>query len=133
MMSTLTPDSELNATADFAASRITHLSVHTATTGLIGEAEAIGGAPVYSRKPVTFNAAGIEGPLGLTLQPATVGVAWSSEVAFDVPAGYYTYWGAWSDVIAGVFRCGNELIDFLNLFDQGQIFLSIGVGPYVGA
>lgn len=103
-MATLLPDAERNAAADAMAGRISYLSLHTTTPGLTGAAEATGGSPAYARKAVTFNAAGTVGPLGATAQPATVGVAWSSQVTFDVPAGTYGFWGAWSAATAGTYR-----------------------------
>lgn len=132
-MPTLIPDAEKNADADRAAGQITHLSLHTASTGLTGAAEAVGGTPAYARKSVTFTAAGAIGPLGATLQPATVGVAWSSEVLFDVPAGGYTHWGAWSALTLGVFKRGNVLSSAQNPVQQTTIALSIGIGPYTGS
>lgn len=132
-MPTLLPDAEANALADFAASRIAALSLHTATPGKTGAAEATGGSPAYARKAVTFNAAGAVGPLGATLQPATVGVAWSSEVTFDVPAGTYTHWGAQSATSGGTFREGNTLSSSQSPTGQAQIKVSIAVGPYTGA
>lgn len=131
-MPTLIPDAERNADANRAAGQIGHLSLHTATTGLTGAAEATGGTPAYARKPVTFNAAGAVGPLGATLQPATVGVAWSSEVIFDVPGGSYTHWGAWDTLTLGVFKRGNALSSAQNPAGQTTIALSIGIGPYTG-
>ena len=132
-MATLVIDADRNALADSEAARISFLSLHTATPGITGAAEATGGTPAYARKPPTFNAAGAIGPLGGTLQPATVGVAWSSEVIFDVAAGSYTHWGSWSLVTAGVFRIGNVLSATQSPGSQGQIKLSIGVGPVAGA
>lgn len=131
-MPTLITDAERNAEATRAAAQITHLSLHTATTGVTGAAEATGGTPAYARKPVTFAAAGAVGPLGATLQPATVGVSWSSEVIFDVPAGTYTHWGAWSALTAGVFKRGNALSSTQTPVQQTTIALSIGIGPYTG-
>lgn len=131
-MSTLITDVERNADADRAASVISHLSLHTATTGVTGAAEAAGGTPAYARMPVTFNAAGTVGPLGAVLQPATVGTAWSSEVIFDVAAGAYTNWGGWSALVAGLFRRGNVLSISQVPTAQAQIRISIGVGPYSG-
>jgi len=132
-MATLITDAERNADADRAAGVIAYLSLHTATTGITGAAEASGGSPAYARQAPTFNAAGAVGPLGATAQPATVGVAWSSEVIFDVDAGTYTNWGAWSAVTAGTFRRGNVLAATQSPGTQGQIKLSVGVGPYTGA
>lgn len=132
-MTTLITDASANALADNEAGRIAFLSLHTATTGITGAAEATGGSPAYARKAPTFNAAGAVGPLGAGLQPATVGVAWSSEVTFDVAAGTYTNWGSWSLVTAGVFQIGNVLAASQSPGSQGQIKLSIGVGPMAGA
>ena len=131
-MATLITDAERNADADRAAGVIAYLSLHTATTGVTGAAEASGGSPAYARLAPTFNAAGAVGPLGGTAQPATVGVAWSSEVTFDVAAGSYTNWGGWSAVTAGTFRRGNVLAATQSPGSQGQIKLSVGVGPYAG-
>jgi hypothetical protein len=132
-MSTLMTDLDRNALADNEAGRISFLSLHTATPGITGAAEATLGSPAYARKAPTFNAAGAIGPLGGTLQPATVGVAWSSEVIFDVAAGSYTHWGSWSLLTAGVFRIGNVLAATQSPGSQGQVKLSISVGPVAGA
>jgi hypothetical protein len=132
-MTTLIPDLERNFLADAEAARIGALSIHTATTGLTGAAEAAGGAPAYARLVPTFTPAGVEGVLGATAQPATVGVAWSDEVYFDAPAGTYTHCGAWSDLVGGTFRLGNVLVSSELLVAQGTITHSIGVGPLSGA
>ncbi len=131
-MATLITDAERNAEATRSAAQILFLSLHTATTGITGAAEAVGGTPAYARKAPTFTAAGAVGILGATLQPATVGVAWSNEVTFDVPAGTYTNWGSWTAVTAGTFLRGNVLTAAQTPGSQGQIKLSIGVGQYVG-
>lgn len=132
-MATSITDAERNADADRAASAIGALSLHTASPGTTGANEASGGSPAYGRKAPTFNAAGAVGPLGATAQPATVGVAWSSEVIFDADANTYTHWGAWSALTGGVFKRGNVLTASQILTAQGFIALSIGVGPYTGA
>lgn len=133
-MATLMPDAERNYLADQEAARITHLSLHTATPGTTGASEATGGSPAYARKAVTFTAAGAQGTLGATLQPATVGVAWSDEVVFDVPAGSYTHWGSWSAVTAGTYRLGNVILPATQTpASQAQINHSVGVGPMAGA
>lgn len=132
-MATLITDAERNAEADRSAAQIAFLSLHTATTGITGAAEATGGTPSYARKAVTFNTGGAIGPLGATLQPATVGVAWSSEVTFDVPAGTYTNWGGWSAATAGTFKRGNVLSSTQTPTSQSQIKLSVGIGQYSGA
>lgn len=132
-MATLMADLDRNALADFEAARITHLSLHTATPGVTGAAEATGGAPAYARKAVTFTAGGAVGALGAGLQPATVGVAWSDQLTFDVDAGTYTHWGSWDSAAAGVYRIGNILAVEQTPATQGQILLSVGVGPFAGA
>jgi len=129
----LAPAAELNYLADQEAARITHLSLHTASPSTTGANEATGGSPAYARKAVTFNAGGAIGPLGGTLQPATTGVAWSSEVTFDVPAGSYTHWGGWSASTAGTYRGGNTLSSTQSPSGQAQIAHSIAVGPVAGA
>lgn len=131
-MATLMTDLDRNTLADDQAARITYLSLHDATPGITGANEATGGAPAYARQPVTFNAAGAIGPLGGTLQPATVGVAWSDEVAFDVPAGTYSHWGAWS-ALAGTYRMGNVVLpSSQTVTTQSVINHSIAVGPVAG-
>lgn len=132
MAATLT-DVEKNYLADQEAARIAALSLHTADPGTTGASEATGGSPAYARKTVTFNAAGAAGPLGATLQPATVGKAWSSEVTFDLAAGTYTHMGAWSATTAGTYRGGNALSASQTLTAQGQVKVSIAVGPVAGA
>jgi len=132
-MTTLMTDLERNTLADTLAARITHLSLHTATPGVTGASEVAGGSPAYERKVPVFTAAGAVGVLGAGPQPATVGVAWSNQVTFDVPAGSYTHWGSWSALTAGVYRIGNILAVTQTPASQGQILLSIGVGPFAGA
>jgi hypothetical protein len=133
-MATLITAAERNADADRAASAITYLSLHVTTPGITGAAEATGGAPAYARQPVVFNPAGTQGPLGLALQPATTGVAWSTEVTFDVPAGSYAFWGSWNDPVAGLYLRGNNILPGTQTpSSQGQIKHSIGVGPFSGA
>lgn len=133
-MATLMTDAERNYLADQQAARITHISLHTATPGTTGASEATGGSPAYARKAVTFTAAGAVGALGAGLQPATVGVAWSDEVTFDVPVGTYTHWGAWSAVTAGTYRIGNVILPASQTpASQAEINHSIGVGPVAGA
>lgn len=130
-MPTLMAVSERNALADLQASRITELSLHTTSPGITGANEATGGTPVYAKKPVVFTAAGAVGVLGTILQPATVGVAWSNEVVFDVPANTYTHWGAWG--VGSVYRIGNDILPAAQSpTSQAQIRHSIGVGGVVG-
>jgi hypothetical protein len=133
-MATLVTDAELNADATRASGAMSYLSIHSTTPGVTGAAEAAGGTPAYARKALSFpNAAGTAGPLGSTLQPATVGVIWSAQVIFDVPAGNYNYWGSWSALTAGTYRRGNVLAAPQIPGSQSQITVSIGVGPYTGA
>lgn len=126
-------DADRNAMADAEAARITHLSMHTGNPGTTGANEASGGSPAYARKPVTFNAAGSAGPLGSSTQPATVGVAWSNEVTFDLNTGNYTHAGGWSALTGGSFRVGNALGAAQNLSAQGTVKVSVSVGPVTGA
>ena len=132
-MAAVYTDAELNALADYEASRVGALSLHTASPGTTGANEATGGSPAYARKAVTFNSAGAVGPLGATAQPATVGVAWSNEVTFDVPAGTYTHAGAQSSTTGGTFRSGNTLATTQTLTSQGTVKVSGKVGPFAGA
>ena len=132
-MAAVYTDAELNALADFEAGRVGYLSLHTASPGTTGANEATGGSPAYARKAVTFNAAGTVGPLGSTAQPATVGVAWGTEVTFDVPAGTYTHGGMQSAATAGTFRNGNVLGASQTLTGQGQVKVSGKIGPFIGA
>lgn len=129
-MPLLIADVDRNADANACVSRITHFSLHTTTPGITGAAEAVGGTPAYARKVPSFNAAGAVGPLGATLQPATVGIAWSNTMTFDVPAGGYTYWGAWG---TAVYLRGNVLSTAQNPTSQQQINFAVGIGPYSGA
>ena len=86
---------EIQAVAVAQAAKILFLSLHTATPGITGAAEATGGAPAYARKS--------------TVVTATAGTGTSTEVTFDVPAGTYTHFGLWSASTAGVFYGGNPL------------------------
>jgi hypothetical protein len=132
-MTTLMADAESNALADFEASRITHLSIHTDTPGKTGANEAVGGSPPYIRLPVIFTTAGVEGVLGSVKQPATVGVAWSDELVFDAPAGTYPYWGSWDSEVDGLYRIGNAISSPDTYDSQTLITLSVGVGQVSGA
>lgn len=107
-------DAERNIAADAVAARITYLSLHTANPGTTGASEASGGAPAYARKAVTFGA-------------ATAGTATSVEVTFDVPAGTYTHFGAWSAATAGTFRGGNALATSQVISSQGQLKLTVTI------
>ncbi len=125
-------DAESNALADEQAGRITHLSLHTDAPGSTGANEAAGGAPAYARQAVAFTAAGAEGVLGAVAQPATVGVAWSDQVTFDVPAGSYSFWGSWSALTGGNYRIGSVLAEAQEPVAQAQIMLSVAIGPVFG-
>lgn len=127
-MTSIIPDAELNALADYEASRWSFVSLHTATP-TAGAAEATGGSPAYARKAPTFGSAGAVGPLGATAQPATAGIAWSDLMTFDVAAGTYTAVGGWSLVTAGVFRGGHTLSSSIVRASQDTAVISIGVGP----
>lgn len=126
----LIADLERNAEADAAASRITEFSVHYTTPGLTGAAEVVGGTPAYARKVPTFTPAGLVGPLGAVIQPATVGVTWCDTMTFDVDAGDYTYWGAWN---GATYLRGNVLSTAQHPTAQTQINFALGIGPYSGA
>ena len=133
MPTLLLSDAVRNAQADALAAMISHLSIHTTTPGTTGAAEAAGGSPAYARKPVTFNAAGAIGPMGAAIQPATVGVAWSSQVVFDLAAGTYGWWGAWSALTSGLFRVARDFTSPRVLGSQDVLPIAIGIGPYSGA
>lgn len=122
-------DATENAQADDDAARCPYVSIHTASPAGTGAAEATGGSPAYARKPLTFNAAGTEGPLGAS-QPATVGIAWGSAVV-DLPAGTYTDYGLRSAATGGVFRGSGPLPveDGLELASQTALAVSVAVGP----
>jgi hypothetical protein len=93
-------DNELNATADWKASRVDEIGLHTGDPGAAGTSnEATGGTPAYARVDPAWEPAGDEGTLGAT-QPATEGIAWGY-VEFDVPAGAYTWISLWG---SGTFR-----------------------------
>lgn len=132
-MPLLMTNAVLNAQADGLAALIAYLSVHTGSPGTTGANEATGGSPAYVRKPVTFNAAGAVGPLGSGVQPATTGVAWSSQCVFDLQANTYSHWGAWTAVSSGIFRIGNAFAVSRILSSQDVLPFAIGVGPAAGA
>lgn len=126
-MATL-PDAEKNYLADQQAGHITHFSAHTGAVGTTGANEATGGG--YARVASNFNAGGAAGPLGSTLQPATVGVAWGS-ATFTVAAGTYTDVGFWSASTSGTFRGGDDM-SASQVSGGGSIGpISIKVGPGV--
>jgi hypothetical protein len=82
-------ESAVNLMLDALGADITHLSLHTANPATTGASEATGGSPAYARKAAVFTAAN-DGVLPLT-----------TAVTFDVPAGTYSYVGAWA---SGVWR-----------------------------
>lgn len=133
MPTLLLSDAVRNAQADALAALISHLSIHTTTPGTTGAAEATGGSPAYARKAVSFNAAGAVGPMGASIQPATLGVAWSTQVSFDLAAGTYGWWGAWSASTGGLFRIARDFTSPRVLSSQDILPIAIGVGPYSGA
>lgn len=126
MTATIWADAELNDRADSQAARLAYISIHTALP-TAGASEASGGSPAYARKAPTFSAAGTEGPLGPTLQPATVGVAWSAEMTFDLPAGSYTHLGAFTTITSGTFIGGAALDATFNPTGQDILTLALGV------
>ena len=126
-MSTLAP-SEANWLADAQAGRISHISLHVASTGTLGSNEASGGT--YARQAATWSASGAAGPLGASLQPATVGVAWTKVSFPGLIAGTYTDIGCWSALTGGTFRGGDDMSAAQVLADAGAVYdVSIKVGP----
>ena len=109
---------EIQAIATAESAKITHLSLHTATPGATGTAEATGGSPAYARKATTIT--------------ATSGTGTSTEVTFDVPAGTYTHFGCWSAATAGTFYGGNALAVDQVISSQGQLKLTITI-PVTGS
>lgn len=100
MATTAYTDPELNAHADFEASRYDALSFHWADPGVTGASETV--IPRASLSWFAAGAAGVD-----VSQPALVGRAWSGLVLVDVPAGVdVTHVGFW---FAGVFRASRPL------------------------
>lgn len=133
-MATLVTDATRNVATNAVTALVTHLSLHEGSPGLTGANEAAGGSPAYARRPVTFAASGAQGSLGATLQPATVGVAYSNELTFDVDPATYGYWGGWTAVTAGTYVLGNVLEPgSITPAGQGLIKLWVKVGPTAGA
>lgn len=132
-MATLVPDATKNAATNAVTALITHLALHEGSPGTTGAGEAAGGTPPYARRPVTFTGSGTQGALGATLQPATPGVNYSSEVTFDVDAASYGFWGGWSAASAGTYVIGNGLQPgTITAAGQGQVKLWVAVGPTTG-
>lgn len=89
-----------NRQADQDAAEIASVGIHTGDPGASGtDNEASGGS--YARKASSFTAAGVEGELGASDQPATDGVAWDA-LMFDLPAGTFTHWSGWDSTDAFV-------------------------------
>lgn len=96
------------AVANFLASLITHVSLHTGDPGQTGTSEVSGGTPTYARRPVTWS-------------PASDGVAIGGEVVFDVPSGVkVTHVGYWNAANAGTFREYADSAD-ITFNAQGQV------------
>jgi hypothetical protein len=132
-MTTTFTDLELNAQADFEAGRCLFASLHVADPTTVGDKEATGGSPAYARQPLTFSAAGVQGPLG-GAQPATPGIAWCDQVIFDVPAASYGWIGLWGIVTGGdagssQLRATKALPTPVVMTGQGQLAFAFGVGP----
>ena len=67
-----------------------YLSLHTADPGTTGAFEASGGSPAYARKALSWTPGSPDGTVTAT-------------ATFDVPAGTYTFVGAWTTVTGGTF------------------------------
>lgn len=100
--------------ADAVGALITHLSLHTADPSTTGANEATGGSPAYARKAIVNTA-------------ASGGTESFAEVTFDVPAGTYTHFGAWSALTAGTFVGGNALAASQTFSSQGQLKLTVTI------
>lgn len=104
---------EIQVVASAESAKILFLSLHTATPGTTGAAEAVGGSPAYARKS--------------TVVTATSGTGTSTEVTFDIPAGTYTHFGMWSASTAGTFYGGNALSASKTDAAQFQIKLTVTI------
>jgi hypothetical protein len=71
---------------------------------------------------------GVEGPLGASAQPATVGVCWAA-ATYDLAAGSYTHASFNSDASGGTFRGGGALSTPVTLGADGTQQVSLSVGP----
>ena len=119
-------DAELNAKADDTAGRIDGMGIHDGDPGAAGTAnEATGGTPAYARVDPAFAAAGVEGALGATDQPATVGVAWGAP-SFDLPAGDWTHYSFWS---GATFVGSGSLPTTYSVVSDSTYAPNVGVGP----
>lgn len=86
---------EKNFMLDQEKARITHASLHSASTGGTGANELTGGSPAYGRKAITWAASAAGGSVANITTP----------LVFDVPAGAtVAYIGFWSAITAGTFR-----------------------------
>jgi hypothetical protein len=89
-------------------SRLAYISLHTADPSTTGTAEATGGSPAYARKALAWGA-------------ASAGSISATQVAFDAPAGSYSYVGFWSAATGGTFYGGAALATAQTLSSQGVI------------
>lgn len=115
-------DAVLNAQTDEDAARIAKVCLYTADPGTDGT-----GATPTTATP-SWAAAGVVGPLGGSLQPATVGVAWG-EATFTLAAGTYTFRGALGT--ADVFLGAEALAPSLVMGSGGTHQVSLAAGPVV--
>lgn len=104
----ITP-TEVQVVAAAESAKILYLSLHTTSPGTTGANEATGGSPAYARKATTVTASG--------------GTGTSTQVTFDVPAGTYGFFGAWTAITGGTFIGGNALSPSQSPGGQGQISL----------
>lgn len=128
------PDYELNAMADFEAGRCSFASMHTADPTTVGDHEATGGTPAYARQALTFSLAGVQGPLGAAIQPATAGIAWCDQVIFDLPTGSYGWVGLWGfppggDGGSSQLTSTKVVPTTVVMTTQGRVAFAFGVGP----
>ena len=96
---------ERNQMLSSEVARLLFMSLHTADPGTSGASEATGGSPAYARKPLTWGS------------PA------SGQVAFDAPAGSYSYVGFWNQAATSgaTFYGGAALATAQTLSSQGVI------------
>lgn len=100
--------SERNQMLTSEVARLAFISLHTADPGATGTAEATGGAPAYARKATAWGT-------------ASSGSVSASQVAFDAPAGSYSYVGFWTAATGGTFLGGAALATAQTLSSQGVI------------
>lgn len=101
----------LNTAASDETAHYAYISLHTADPGTTGASEATGGSPAYARQ-----SAGWGSPVA--------GVATSSQVTFNVPAGSYTHFGLWSAATGGTFYAGHALSATQSPTGQGTVQLT---------